>query len=328
MNRSDRPLLRGTLTAATVLGLSLAGAATASAENPSDWEDGIHADGGALVVDAGPEYAGYDVLVQAQLPLGAGRGAGVWIVKKASLDVQGDATVLNFSGPVNLYFSSPSAVDSEPELAEPAATAAIYRGATIEYDVDPAAGTAVVDGVVPEPEIPTLSGLQYTVSTFARSSVAPSSYVVGEDFDLVVSDLQWATQGDLDGLATRTMIYSEPTLLGSSTVTDGTVVQTVPAEYTDEPHTVALFDVYGRLLASATLDGGAAATPGTTPTAAPTTPAAAAPVAHSGAKPGSRTGAHLAETGVETGAGALLAGLLLAAGAGGLVVARRRGARA
>lgn len=332
MNRPTRPLLRCALAATAAVGLALAAAAPASAataDDPSDWEDGIFFNGGGISIDAGPEYAGYDVFVQAQLPVGAQGNRGEWVLKKASLDAQGDALVYNFAGPVNLYFFSPSTPDVGLELPDPVATAAIYRGEEIAYDVDPAAGTAVVDGEVPAVSPPALEDFEVYIADFTDASVEPSSYLVGESFDLTFSDLYWATEGDLDGQATSTVIYSEPVTIGTSAVAGGAVTTTIGAEYTTDPHTVALMDDYGRVLASATLDGGAAAAPepvgGTEPTTPPATPVAAAPASSTGSKPG---GPRLAETGLDGGASALLGSALLLAGGAGLVVARRRRARA
>ncbi|MBO0985635.1 LPXTG cell wall anchor domain-containing protein [Rathayibacter sp. SD072] len=330
MNRTTRPLLGSALLAVGLV-VAAASPATAATQNtPAEGEDVLGYNGGGITIDAGPEYAGYDVLVQAQLPkpISPAGSGGNWVIRTASLDAEGVGRAVNFAGPVNLYFYSPSETKPELELPEPEASASIYRGGEIEYDVDPEAGTAVVDGAVPTVVAPALSSFQPYIVPFTDAAVDPSSYLVGEAFDLTFSNLEWATAGDLDGVSTSTIIYSEPTTIGTAAIAGGSVTTTIGAEYTTDPHTVALMDGYGRILASATLDGGAAATPGTTPTAAPTTPVAAAPVAHTGAKPGTRSGAHLAETGVETGAGALLAGLLLAAGTGGLVVARRRSARA
>ena len=331
MHRSTRPLLRCALAATAAAGLALSTAAPAAADpadNPSDWTDAILFNGGGIAVDAGPEYAGYDVFVQAQLPVGARGNRGEWVIKKASLDAQGDALVYNFAGPVNLYFFSPSSPSVGLELPEPAATAAIYRNEEIAYDVDPEAGTAVVDGEVPTVEPPALENFEIYIAPFTDASLAPSSYLVGESFDLTFSDLYWAAEGDLDGLATSTVIYSEPTTIGTSTIAGGAVTTTVGAEYTTDPHTVALMDDYGRVLASATLDGGAAAAPEPVPTTAPTTPSAtpvaAAPVSSTGSKPG---GPRLAETGLEGEAAALLGSALMLAGGAGLVVARRRRAR-
>ncbi|AZZ52962.1 LPXTG cell wall anchor domain-containing protein [Rathayibacter festucae] len=335
MNRSTRPLrpLLGCALAATAaVGLALTIAAPASADtpyDPLDWQDAILFNGGGISIDAGPEYAGYDVFVQAQLPVGARGSRGEWVLKKASLDAEGDALVHNFAGPLNLYFFSPSSPEVGLELPEPAATAAIYRNEEIAYDVDPAAGTAVVDGDVPSVTPPALENFEIYLADFTDASVAPSSYLVGESFDLTFSDLYWATEGDLDGLATSTVIYSEPTTIGTSAIADGAVTTTIGAEYTTEPHTLALMDDYGRVLASATLDGGAAAGSepvGTTePTTPSATPVAAAPASSTGSKPG---GPRLAETGLEGGATALLGSALLLAGGAGLVVARRRRARA
>lgn len=326
MNRTTRPLLGSALLAVGLVVAAASPAAAAAPDTAVEGEEIFEYNGGGITVDAGPEYAGYDVFVQAQTPrsIEGYENGGVWTLRKASLDAAGSARVVNFAGPVNLYFFSPSAPNTGLELPEPDATASVYRGGEIEYDVDPEAGTAVVDGAVPAVVAPASSSLQPYIVPFTLASVAPESYTVGVPFDLTFSDLHWAGPGDLDGVSTSTIIYSEPTTIGTAAIAGGSVTTTIGAEYTTDPHTVALMDGYGRILASATLDGGAAATPGTAPTAAPTTPVAAAPVAHTGAKPG----AHLAETGVETGAGALLAGLLLAAGAGGLVVARRRSASA
>ncbi|MWV58669.1 hypothetical protein [Rathayibacter sp. VKM Ac-2754] len=320
-----RPRTRGAIAAtAAALGLALLAATPATADdadNPSDWDDAIFFNGGGISIDAGPEYAGYDVFVQAQLPYGARGDSGEWVIKKASLDAEGDALVYNFAGPVNLYFFSPSSPSVGLELPEPDATAAVYRGESIEYDVDVAAGTAVVDGAVPSVTPPALENFEVYITPLTNASVAPSSYSVGEAFDLTFSDLYWAGPGDLDGQTTSTVIYSDPTTIGTAAIAGGAVTTTIGAEYTTDPHTVALMDSYGRILTSATLDGGATAAPEAAPA---TTPVAAAPVVNTGTRTGTSTGAHLAETGVETGSTALIATLLVAAGAGGLVVARRR----
>ncbi|PPF27820.1 hypothetical protein C5C18_08670 [Rathayibacter tritici] len=161
---------------------------------------------------------------------------------------------------------------------------------------------------------------------FTPADIAPATYTKGEPFDLTFSNLSWATENDLDGLSTSVVIYSDPTTLGTPTITDAAVTQTIGAEWTTDPHTVALMDSYGRILAVATLDGGATAeeTPAATPAE---TPAAAVPVVDTGSKPTSAQ-PHLAETGVEAGGLALVASALLLAGAGGLVMARRRRASA
>lgn len=329
MTRFARPLARGAAaTAAAALGLALFAAnpaLAAGSTEPLEGEEVLGYNGGGITVDAGPDYAGYDVFVQSQLPrtIAGGEGGGVWTVQKASLDAEGSARVVNFAGPVNLYFFSPSAEQPGLELPDPDATAAIYRGGEIEYDVDPEAGTAVVDGAVPTVVAPAFSSLQPYTTPLTLASVSPSSYLVGEAFDLTFSDLSWATPGDLDGQSTSTVVYSEPTTIGTSTIAGGAVTTTIGAEYTTDPHTVLLMDGYGRVLTIATLDGGATATPEETPAAVPTsTPVAAAPVVSTGTRTGAQQ--HLAETGVETGAGALVATVLLAAGAGGLIVARRR----
>ncbi|MWV48829.1 LPXTG cell wall anchor domain-containing protein [Rathayibacter sp. VKM Ac-2803] len=321
-----RPRTRGAIAAtAATLGLALLAATPATAAESDDLAEAIAHNGGTLTVDAGPDYAGYDVFVQSQLPKSEKDNGGVWHLEKASLDAEGDATVQNFAGPVNLYFFSPSAPHTGLELPDPQVTAAIYRGGAIEFDVDPAAGTSAVDGTVPTVSAPTLDALETSIVPLTVASLSPSSYYVGEAFDLTFSDLYWATGGDLDGQTTSTVIYSEPTTIGSAPIVGGSVTTTIGAEYTTDPHTVALMDSYGRILTSATLDGGAAAAPEVTP--APT-PVAVAPVVNTGTKTGTKTGARLAETGVETGAAALVATLLVAAGAGGLVVARRRRATA
>ncbi|OOB91612.1 LPXTG cell wall anchor domain-containing protein [Rathayibacter sp. VKM Ac-2630] len=329
MNRTTRPLLGSALLAVGLVLAAASPAAAATSVAGVEGEEIFEYNGGGITVDAGPDYAGYDVFVQAQTPrsIAGYENGGVWTIRKASLDAEGSARVVNFAGPVNLYFFSPSAPHTGLELPEPDATASVYRGGEIEYDVDPEAGTAVVDGAVPSVVAPAFSSFEPYIVPFTLASVAPESYTVGVPFDLTFSDLDWATPGDLDGQQTTTIVYSERATIGASTIAGGSVTTTIGAEYTADPRTVALMDGYGRILTTATLDGGAAAAPETTPTAAPaTTPVAAAPVAHTGSKPGSKPGAHLAETGAEAGTGALLAGLLLAAGAGGLLVARRRSA--
>ncbi|MCJ1701540.1 LPXTG cell wall anchor domain-containing protein [Rathayibacter festucae] len=332
MTRLATPFARGTVAAtAAALGLALLAATPASAAEV-EGEEIFEYNGGGITVDAGPEYAGYDVFVQSQIPrtVEGYEGGGVWNIRKASLDAEGTARVVNFAGPTNLYFFSPSAVQPGLELPEPDATAAIYRGGEIEYDVDPEAGTAVVDGAVPTVVAPALADLQTYGTPLTLATVQPSSYTVDEAFDLTFSELYWAAPGDLDGQSTSTVVYSEPTTIGTSTIAGGSVTTTIGAEYTTDPHTVALLDGYGRVLSAATLDGGAAA-PEAEPSATPTataTPVAVAPVSNSGSKPGAKPGAHLAETGVEAGSIALLASGLLAAGLGGLVLARRRRASA
>ena len=324
-----RPRTRSAFAAAAAtLGLALLAAAPAQAaegDDPSYWNEAIPYNGGTIIVDAGPEYAGYDVFVQSQLPRTLG-GEGELVTYKASLDASGVASLDNFAGPVNVFFLSPSAefIAGEVDLR---ATAAIYRGAGVEFDIDPVAQTATVDGAIPAVTAPAFETFEAGVVPFTEASVAPSSYYVGEAFDLTFSDLFWETPGDLDGQTTTTVIYSAPTTIGTSAVSGGAVTTTIGAEYTTDPHTVGLMDSYGRFLAIATLDGGAAAAPEAEPTAEPTsTPVAAAPVVNTGTKTGTKT--HLAETGVDAGVGALAAGALLVAGAGGLVVARRRRATA
>lgn len=329
MTARSQPFVTAALAAAT-LGLVLATASTASADpaasDPAVGEDILAYNGGGITVDAGPAYAGYDVLVQSQLPATANGSGGVWTVQKASLDAGGSAHVVNLAGPVNLYFFSPSAVIPSLELPEANASAAIYRGMEVEYDVDPAAGTAVLAGDPPTAVAPLLRNYQPYIVPFTAATVAPSSYALGQPFDLTFSHVFWAGENDLDGLSTSVVIYSDPTTLGTPTIADATVTQTIGAEWTTAPHTVALMDSYGRVLASATLDGGAAAkspqvetptdTSGATVSAVSTSsePAAASP--------------HLAETGVETGGLALAASALLLAGVGGLIVAHRRRASA
>ena len=116
---------------------------------------------------------------------------------------------------------------------------------------------------------------------------------------------------------------------GTSVVAGGAYTQTIPAEFTTEPHTYASFDEYGRLIAAATLDGGAssegpAATPAPTATAAPVAPSTPAAVTTSG-KTGRGT---LASTGVETAGLAAGGAALLLAGAVSLLAVTRRTARA
>lgn len=100
--------MRGAI-AAAALSLALLTAAPASAEPKSDpaiGEDILAYNGGGITIDAGPQYAGFDVFVQSQLPATVGKGAGTWTIQKGSLDAQGTARVVNFAGPVNLTFSA------------------------------------------------------------------------------------------------------------------------------------------------------------------------------------------------------------------------------
>ncbi|PPF79191.1 hypothetical protein C5C31_07435 [Rathayibacter rathayi] len=328
MTAHPRPF-RAAALAAAALGLVLATAApalAAPASDPATAEDILQYNGGGITVDAGPAYAGYDVFVQAQLPSSATGSGGTWTLQKASLDAEGSARVINLAGPVNLYFFSPSAVTPSLELPPPNATAAIYRGQEVAYTVDPAAGTAVLEGDVPTAVAPALRDYQTYITPFTLADVAPATYTKGEPFDLTFSNLFWADENDLDGLSTSVVIYSDPTTLGTPTITDAAVTQTIGAEWTSDPHTVALMDSYGRILAVATLDGGAAAeaTPAATATE---TPVATVPVADTVSK-ATTAQPHLAETGVEAGGLALVAAALFLAGAGGLVVARRRRASA
>ncbi|WP_246226820.1 LPXTG cell wall anchor domain-containing protein [Rathayibacter agropyri] len=325
MTARSHPFVTAALAAAT-LGLVLATAAPASAAPTSETTSGEEAlgyNGGGITVDAGPAYAGYDVFVQSQLPSSLSGKGGKLTLEKASLDAEGSARIVNFAGPVSLYFFSPSAVVPDFELPpQPEATAAIYRGEEVTYDVDPIAGTAVIQGAVPTVVAPAESSYQPYIIPFTTATVAPSSYALGQPFDLTFSNISWAGDNDLDGLSTSVVIYSDRTTLGTPTIANAAVTQTIGAEWTTDPHRVALMDSYGRILTSATLDGGAAAK--STPTDTPTeTPVATVSATDTGSKPTPAL-PHLAETGVETGGLALAASALLLAGAGGLLVARRR----
>lgn len=174
-------------------------------------------------------------------------------------------------------------------------SAAIYRGAEVRYNVDPVLSTAVVEGKIPTIAAPALSSYQPYIVPFTAASVSPSRYTIDKPFDLTFSGLSWATPGDLDGQATSTVIYSEPSTIGTSTIAGSAVTQTISANYTTEPHTVALMDSYGRILTVATLKGGAAAErqPENTPTATtvantPSTPTAEKPAVRSSPRPASR----------------------------------------
>lgn len=323
-----RPSARGAI-AAAALSLTLFGAAPAFADTGSDpvsAEEVLAANGGGLTIDAGPAYAGWDVVVSSQLPASIG-SADHEAAQKVSLDASGSGHVVNLAGPANLYFSSPSGVRLD-DGDKPHANVAIYRGEDVAYSVDPVTHTAVVEGEIPTVVAPELSSYKRTIIPFTSANVSPSSYERGTPFDLSFSGVFGYTSGDLDGRATSVLIYSDPVTLGNQTVAGDTVTQTIPAEYTTDPHTVALMDSYGRILAVATLDGGAEAETTAAPAANPAaTPADSAPAVQTASAPAAeqpKAEAHLASTGVEASGIALVAGGLLVAGAVGLVLARRR----
>ncbi|AJM78218.1 LPXTG cell wall anchor domain-containing protein [Rathayibacter toxicus] len=321
---SPRPLARGII-AAAALSLALAGAAPAYAATGSEQqrvEEILAHNGGGLTIKAGPEYAGYDVVVSSPAPRSASTDATDELTRKVSLDAGGTGHVVNLPGPVKLYFSSPSGTRIA-QADTPDASATIVRGAEVTYLVSPVAHTSSLEGSEPTPVAPQLADYKPYILPFTNATVSPSRYERGKAFDLTFSNVYGHNEGDLDGLATSVIIYSDATTIGTHDVTNSTVTQTIAAEYTKDPHTVALMDKYGRILAVATLDGGASPANDKAPATTPATPVVetAAKTTTTEAQP---SGAELASTGVEAGPIALLAGILLTVGIGGLVLARRR----
>lgn len=326
---SPRLSTRGAI-AAAALSLTLFGAAPAFADTesvPVSAEEVLAANGGGLTIDAGSAYAGWDVFVISELPASIAN-ADHEATRKVSLDASGSGHVVNLAGPANLYFSSPSGVHLD-QGDKPHANVAIYRGQEVAYSVDPVTRTAVVEGELPTVVAPELSSYKRSIVPFTNATVSPSTYARGTAFDLSFSGVFGYAPDDLEGRATSVLIYSDPVTLGTPTISNDTVTQTIPAEYTTDPHTVALMDSYGRILAVATLDGGAEAATTAAPAATPaeSVPAESVPVVQTASAPLAeepKAGAHLASTGVEASGIALVAGGLLVAGASGLVLARRR----
>ena len=316
----------GGLGAALVLSITAAGVLLGAGPAAADEYDGIPANGGTVQLDFGPEWAGWTAVAGFQVP-GSGGSIG-WTT--GSLDTDGTGAVTTYAGPVDIYLTNPS----DPRDDPPADVYEVfaYRGETVSWTIDAATYEETLVGEAPTPDVPSLDTLENGgLIAVGEYDLAPAQYETGVAFDLTVSGLQFSdeTPGDLDGLEVTSYIYSEPKEIGTAVIAGGAYTQTIPAEFTTEPHTYASYDEYGRLIAAATLDGGAssegpAATPAPTATAAPVAPSTPAAVTTSG-KTGRGT---LASTGVETAGLAAGGAALLLAGAVSLLAVKRRASRA
>lgn len=350
-------IVTGGLRAAVVLSITAAGVLVGAGPAAAGEKDGIPANGGTVEVDFGPGSAGRLAVAGFQVP-GSG-GSVAWTT--TTLDADGTGTLTTYSGPVDVYLTDP-----ENPRDDPPATVyevAAYRGETVTWTIDADTYEETLVGEAPIPTAPSLEALENGgLIAVGDYDLAPAQYESGVAFDLTVSGLQFSDEapGDLDGLAVTSYIYSEPTQVGTSVIAGGAYTQTIPAEYTDEPHTYASFDEYGRLIAAASLDGGAPGegpavpptaeptptatpTPTGTPTAAPTptatpVPAPASPTATPSptvtptavaVAPRGTTGrGTLASTGADSSGLALGGAALLLAGAVSLVAVKRRTSRA
>ncbi|OOB90376.1 LPXTG cell wall anchor domain-containing protein [Rathayibacter sp. VKM Ac-2630] len=332
MDSRARTIIGG-LGSAVVLSITAAGVLVGAGPAAADEKDGIAANGGIVQLDFGPEWAGWTAVAGSRVP---GSGGGVtWTT--ASLDTEGDGSVTTYAGPVDVYLSNPSDPTDDPPLDTYSVTA--YRGETSVWTID----TATKEGrllALPVPDVPSLDELENgRLIPLTDYDIAPAQYEAGVAFDLAVSGLQFDsdTPFDLDDLAVTGYLYSGggtsdssgPAQLDLRVIEYGAYTQTIPAEFTTDPHTYASYDEYGRLIAAATLDGGAssggpAATPAPTATAAPVAPSTPAAVTTSG-----RTGrGTLASTGAETAGLAAGGAALLLAGAVSLLAVKRRASRA
>ncbi|MWV50278.1 LPXTG cell wall anchor domain-containing protein [Rathayibacter sp. VKM Ac-2803] len=321
MARRPRTIIGG-LGAAVILTTTAAGALLGAGPALAYDEVDQGANGGTVEVDFGPEWAGWTAVAGFQVP-GSG-GVVSWTTD--SLDAEGTGTLETLAGPLSVYLSNPSDPTDDPPVDT--FSLAAYRGETVSWVVDPDTDQATLVGEAPVPTAPSLDELENGgLVALTDYSIAPAEYETGVAFDLTVSGLQYGeTPNDLDGSSITSYLYSEPTAIGTTTVVGGAYTQTIPAEFTTDPHTYASFDQYGRLIAAATLDGGASSggavpTPATTatPTSTPTT----VPVTATG---GNGRGS-LASTGADAAPFAIGGAALLLLGGAVLLVTRRRAAR-
>ena len=237
-------------TTVAIVGLGLTLGATSASAAPSDSEI-IAANSGTITIDVG-DTAGVTVTVIAEVP-----GSTKFLPKSATTDEDGKVEITNFSGPVSVSTEQSSAPSADlAQTGSYTPNAAIYRGATVNYEI--VDGQPVLVGEAPAPVIPNSDDLE-KLQPIADFNFAPTSFTKGEAFTVTFSDVALAATGEtLNGVAVNNYGYSDPVFISASTIAAGSYSYVVPVEYTTQPHTLASYDAFGRVVTAITLDGGVA----------------------------------------------------------------------
>lgn len=304
MSSLSRKFSRVLVASGAALALSSFTLLGASAAHADDSDRVLALNSGEIVVHVGDTFAGYTVAVWAPIP----DGSGQYLLESDEVEPDGDgysATVSNLAGPVAVELINASQGPSGDQNEEFEPNAAIFRGATVDVAYED--GEFVLLGDLPTSPVPDSTELKDLIPT-ATYTFTPTSFEKGKAFTVKFRDVKSTIDGKRVGEQEPTDVdfygYSAPSFISGASIVNGELDFTVPVEYTNEPHTIAAFDAFGRLTLGLTLDGGVAA-----PAATPARPA----LANTGA--GDQTGA------LALGAGVLALGA--AAVAGGLVLRRR-----
>ena len=206
--------------------------------------------------------------------------------------------------------AAPQELAAPQDDADPwRSNAVVVRHSTIDYRPGTARNEWIPDDV-PVAPAPTSDELPLLIPA-ADYTTTHAPYSDGDPVDVAFRDVVSVYDGQPLGEGTPASVtaygYSAPTPIGPSTITDGSADLTVPAEFSDGPHTIAAFDEYGRLTLRADLEGGAPV-PSPVPAALIPADAGRPALAHTGVDEPSTAGAAvLALTALLLGASALAA---------------------
>ncbi len=162
-------------------------------------------------------------------------------------------------GPVLLSFGSASQPNNFTEITPiDNSEIAIYRTSTSTVTLlDAATGSATyIAGSAPTAPS-SIKDLQplFPLANFSESIYSGDAVTPGQAFKANFDNLVSISTGKpiKNGNVTN-YVYGAPTLLGSSTITDGSLSYMVPAPLSSVGNVVASFDDYGRLVLSATIE--------------------------------------------------------------------------
>jgi len=305
----------GIVAAGTALAAALTLGFAAPAMAAGSDADVIAANSGDIRINFPVEAAGATIAVYSQIPGTDQRNAVT-----ADVDETGSVTLTNFAGPVWISLIQGSAAggqeipmgygyeadDTTPAVGDEP-VAAINRGTQLSFVWDEATNT--FQGVAgSDPVIPTLDELQL-MTEVTNYDFEPTQYQEGTAFTVSFSSMTSLFDGLPVNTTASAYMYAgqDGTQIAAGiNVVDGVFQLPIGAERTTAPHTLVIFDQWGRVIAALTLDGGVAAEGDTASTV---------------------TGPQLAETGADADQAGLVAGLgagLLALGAAAFVIARAR----